>query len=104
MAERPTDDVALADADQLVHEQAVLHVAQQTSAELVAPFPRPPSPVPQDDVRISRHRLPKDRAVAVTRALGAGARRRLEVVDEALHDATFHEARGARRHTLIVQG
>ena len=39
----------------------------------------------------------------MARAVGAGAGRRLEIVDELLHDATFHEARRARRHTLIVQ-
>src|SRR2546430_9942511 len=58
---------------------------------------------PQDDVRVSRHRLAENRALAMARAVGAGAGRRLEIVDELLHDATFHEARRARRHTLIVQ-
>src|SRR5690348_15811716 len=55
------------------------------------------------DIRVARHRLPEDRAVAVAGTLRAGARRRLEIVDEPLYDAPFHEARGARRHTLIVQ-
>ena len=38
----------------------------------------------------------------------SGARRlgacgRLEIVDEVLHDTTFHETRGARRHALVVE-
>src|SRR6266705_2005051 len=60
--------------------------------------------VPQHDVRVSRHRLSEDRALAVARAVGAGPGRRLEVVDEPAHYATVHQGRHARGHALVVHG
>src|SRR5439155_10404167 len=60
--------------------------------------------IAHDDVAVRRHRFPEDPASPVSRALGVRARRRLEVVDEALHDATFYEARGPGWDTLIVHG
>ena len=38
------------------------------------------------------------------RAHRPGTCRGLEIIDEPLHDATLHEARGARRHALVVHG
>src|SRR5439155_281667 len=58
--------------------------------------------MPQHQARISRHRLSEDRALSVARALGAGARRRLEVINEPSHDATFHETSGSRGDTFVV--
>src|SRR5205814_9658699 len=43
-------------------------------------------------------------SLSVARALGAGARRRLEVINEPSHDATFHETSGSRGDTFVVHG
>src|SRR5256885_11657576 len=58
----------------------------------------------QDDVRVSRHRLPEGAALPVPGALRLGARRGLEVVDEPLHHAALDEARDPRRYALVVDG
>src|SRR2546422_9535200 len=58
--------------------------------------------VVQDDVCVRRHWFPEDPTLPVSRALGLRARRRLEIVDEPLDDATFHETRGPGGNTLVV--
>src|SRR2546430_11704831 len=57
----------------------------------------------QHRVRMRRHRLPEDAALPVAGARGLGARGRLQVVNEALHDAPFHETGGAGGHALVVE-
>src|SRR5882672_5804197 len=58
--------------------------------------------VVQDDVGVPRHWFPEDPTLPVSCAPGLRARRRLEVVDEPLHDAPFHETRGPGGNTLVV--
>src|SRR5467141_3429993 len=55
-----------------------------------------------DDVAVRRHWHPEDPTLPVSRARGLRARRRLEVVDEPLHDATLHETRGPGGNALVV--
>src|SRR6266849_4485728 len=63
-------------------------------------MPRPS--LAQDDVGIGRHWFPEDPTLPVSRAPGLRARRRLEIVDEPLHDATLHETRGPGGNALVV--
>src|SRR2546422_5089528 len=60
--------------------------------------------IAQDDAGVRRDGFPEDPALSVPGALRLRARRRLEVVDEPLHDATFHKTQRTGGHALIVQG
>src|SRR6266550_9244856 len=57
----------------------------------------------QHQVRVRRHRLPENAALPVSGARGLGARGRLQIVNEALHDAPFHETGGPGGYALVVE-
>src|SRR2546421_232470 len=97
----PAQTVSLPPAAQLTAGPPPSRPPTPTACNLRPP---PPSPVPYADVRVSQHRLSEDRALPVARALGAGARRRLEVINEPSHDATFHETGGSRGDAFVVHG
>src|SRR5438034_3651709 len=57
----------------------------------------------QHQVRVPRHRLPENAALPVSGARGLGARGRLQIGYEALHDAPFHETGGPGGYALVVE-
>src|SRR5438552_1593726 len=87
VTERPADHVPLPHADQLVHDQAVSHIAQQATPELAHRVVVPASRFPDDDVRVPRHRFGEDAPLPVPRAARVRARRGLEIIDEAAQAA-----------------
>src|SRR5437879_4652361 len=59
--------------------------------------------ITEHEIRVPRHRFPENAALPVAGARGRGARGRLQIVNEALHDAPFHETCGTGGHALVVE-